>query len=65
MPSQEKSWYASKTIWLNVFSAVIAVGSALQGQAIIQEYPALASGLVVVLNIANVALRLITSTKIG
>jgi hypothetical protein len=60
----QKRWYSSKTIWLNLLAATVAVASALQGQAIIQEHPGLAAGLVIVLNIANVALRLVTTTEV-
>ena len=60
----QKPWYTSRTIWLNLLGATVAVVSALLGQSIIQEHPGLAAGLVVVLNIANVALRLVTTTEV-
>jgi hypothetical protein len=60
----QKRWYTSRTIWLNFLGATVAVVSALLGQSIIQEYPGLAAGLVVVLNIANIAIRLVTTTEV-
>lgn len=60
MPANSKSWWKSKTIWVNGLSAGIAVLTALQGQAIIQDYPRASAAVVAGLSVLNVGLRLIT-----
>jgi hypothetical protein len=60
-----KSWYFSKTIWLNAITAAIAVGVALQGQSIVADNPELAAALVAGLGVLNIGLRLITVFPIG
>jgi hypothetical protein len=55
-----KSWLKSKTIWINVIAAGIAVITTLQGQQIVADHPQLAAGLVVAVSIANIALRVVT-----
>jgi hypothetical protein len=60
MPSNSKSWWKSKTIWVNALSAGIAVLTALQGQAIVQDYPRASAAVVAGLGVLNVGLRLIT-----
>jgi hypothetical protein len=58
--SQSKKWYLSKTLWINSISAGIAVLTALQGQAIVQDYPRAAAAVVAGLSALNIGLRLIT-----
>lgn len=58
--SASKKWYLSKTLWINSLSAGVAVLTALQGQAIIQEYPRASAAVVAGLSALNVALRLVT-----
>lgn len=65
MPSNSKAWWKSKTIWVNGLSAGIAVLTALQGQALIQDHPSAAAGIVAGLNVLNIALRIVTSLRIG
>jgi hypothetical protein len=60
VPSQSKSWWKSKTIWINAISAGIATLTALGGQAIVTDHPAIAAGLVAALGVLNVILRVIT-----
>lgn len=58
--SQPKKWYLSKTIWVNGLSAAVAVLTALQGQAIIQDYPRASAAVVAGLGVLNIGLRIIT-----
>ena len=60
-----KSWYKSKTIWVNAITAGIATLTALQGQAIIAEYPKAAAALVAGIAALNVGLRIITFLPLG
>lgn len=58
MPST-KPWYASKTIWLNIISALVELGQAFLDLNI------LPSGTVLlVVNILNIILRAITKTEV-
>lgn len=54
-----KKWYLSKTLWLNVLAAIIAVIQAAQGQAWLS--PELQ---VFILAVLNALVRLITNTAI-
>lgn len=63
MPSPKppvKSWWKSKTIIVNVITAIVSIITALQGQQIVADHPQLAAGLVVALSVANIALRAVT-----
>jgi hypothetical protein len=64
MDSQKK-WWQSKTIILNGLTAGIAVLTALQGQAIVQEYPKATAAIVAGLSGLNIALRIVTYLPIG
>lgn len=55
-----KPWYTSKTVWLNVISAVIALGGSVQGAVPPQWLPLI--GLAV--GIGNVILRFLTNQPI-
>jgi len=63
--SSKKPWWTSKTIWLNTITAAVATLTALQGQAIVGEYPKAAAAVVAVLGVLNIGLRLITVLPIG
>jgi hypothetical protein len=55
-----KAWWKSKTIWVNALSAGVAVLTALQGQAIVQDYPRASAAVVAGLGVLNIGLRIIT-----
>ena len=55
-----KKWYLSKTLWLNIVGASIAIIQALQG--VVWLDPTLQ---VSILAILNVVLRLITNTALA
>jgi hypothetical protein len=58
--AKTKSWWQSKTIWINAITAATATLTVLGGQQIVTDHPAIAAGLVAALGVLNVALRLIT-----
>ena len=60
-----KAWWASKTIWLNAITAGIATLTALQGQAIVAEYPKAAAAIVAGLGVLNICLRVVSVLPIG
>ena len=60
-----KSWWASKTIWVNAITAGIATLTALQGQAIIAEHPKAAAAIVAGLGLLNIGLRIVSVLPIG
>lgn len=62
---QSKAWWASKTIWVNAITAGIAMLTALQGQAIVAEYPKASAAIVAGLGLLNIGLRIITVLPIG
>ena len=62
---KSKAWWQSKTIIVNALSAGVAVLTALQGQAIVQEYPRASSAVVAALSGLNIALRIATYLPIG
>lgn len=62
---QKKSWWQSKTIWINAITAATATLTVLGGQQIVTDHPAIAAGLVAALGVLNVALRIITVLPIG
>lgn len=62
---QSKAWWASKTIWVNAITAGIAMLTALQGQAMVAEYPKAAAAIVAGLGMLNIGLRIITVLPIG
>lgn len=57
--------FASKTIWVNLLTALIAVAAAMQGQDFIKENPLLTAGLVFGLAVLNAGLRFVTDAPIG
>jgi hypothetical protein len=65
VPSQSKSWWKSKTIWINAISAGIATLTALGGQAIVSDHPTASAAIVAGLAGLNIALRIITVLPIG
>ena len=62
---QKKAWWQSKTIWVNAITAAVGTLTALNGQAIVQEYPKASAAIVAALGVLNVALRVITVLPIG
>ena len=55
-----KSWYQSKTLWLNILATLVTIIQALQGQAWINpEYQ------VFILAVLNALVRLLTNTSIS
>ena len=63
--AKSKSWWQSKTIWINAITALTATLTVLGGQQIVTDHPAIAAGLVAALGGLNIALRIITVLPIG
>jgi hypothetical protein len=58
-----KTWYQSRTIWLNLISIVIETANMLMTNPIIPvKY---AGYLTILVNVLNIILRALTSTVIG
>ena len=64
MAAKTKSWWQSKTIWINSITAATATLTVLAGQQIVTDHPAIAAGLVAALGGLNIALRIITSLPV-
>ena len=62
---QKKSWWQSKTIWVNAITAATATLTVLGGQQIVVEHPQASAAIVAILGGLNVALRIITVLPIG
>ena len=57
---QSTPWYLSKTIWLNIISALIELGN------VFLDLNILPSGtILLIVNVLNVIIRLITKTEIS
>ena len=65
MAAKTKSWWASKTIWVNALTAATATLTVLAGQQIVSDHPAVAASLVAALGALNVCLRIVTYLPIG
>ena len=63
-PIFAKSVLASKTIWVNVLATVIAGLVAIQDLQWVQDNPTAAVAFALVLSVANVVLRLVTSQPV-
>ena len=55
-----KYWYASKTLWLNIIVAALAIVQALEGQAWLP-----ASDQIFIVAVLNALIRLLTNTAIA
>jgi hypothetical protein len=60
-----KSWWQSKTIWINAITALTATLTVLGGQQIVSDHPAASAAIVAALGGLNIALRIITVLPIG
>lgn len=57
---QSTPWYLSKTIWLNIISALIELGN------VFLDLNILPSGtILLIVNVLNIIIRLITKTEIS
>ena len=63
---ETKPWYLSRTIWVNLFMAITVVAMAFSVN--LEDYgfgsdaqAEIASGIVAVVNVANIVLRLVTN----
>jgi hypothetical protein len=65
MSANIKAWWKSKTIWINAITAATATLTALAGQQIVTDHPAISAGLVAALGGLNIVLRIITVLPIG
>jgi hypothetical protein len=65
MSANTKSWWQSKTIWINAITAATATLTVLGGQQIVTDHPAIAASLVAALGGLNIVLRIITVLPIG
>jgi len=63
--AKSKSWWQSKTIWINAITALTATLTVLGGQQIVVEHPQASAAIVAVLGGLNIALRIITVLPIG
>lgn len=64
-PPKSKPWYLSKTVWVNVLTAAVAVGTVLGGQQIVTDNPGVAASLTAAVAGLNVVLRFITVQPLG
>ena len=56
---ESKPWYVSKTIWLNIISALIELGQ------VFLDLNILPSGtILLIINVLNIILRVITKTEV-
>jgi len=62
--NEAKTWYASKTLWVNLVALIVGVLGYLLGQDVVQEYPAIVAAFVAVQGALNVILRMVTSQSI-
>ncbi len=60
-----KNPFASKTLWVNALTAIIAVVMALSGQEFITDNPLLTTAFIFLLAVLNAALRFVTDAPIG
>lgn len=65
MPTDKKPWYRSRTLWVNVPSAVAAMLLALNGHDLIRESPQVAAITASLLFWLNSYLRVVTTLPIG
>jgi hypothetical protein len=65
MSEKSKSWWQSKTIWVNAITAATATLTVLGGQQIVVDHPAIAAGIVAAIGGLNIVLRIITVLPIG
>ena len=61
----KKNWTRSRTILLNSLTLAVSVLTAVGGSELVADYPKAAAAIVAALAAANIALRFVTSTKIG
>lgn len=57
----QKEWYQSKTIWINIFSLVVLVLSTMSGWAELKD---IAPQMLVGVNVLNIGIRFLTSEGI-
>jgi uncharacterized membrane protein len=57
---ETKSWWQSKTVWINIISLLLEIAQAVSG---VQWIPV--GILTIVVNILNIFLRFLTNTKIA
>ena len=60
-----KPWYMSKTMWLNLLTAVVGVVGYMAGSDLIAQNPALVAAFVSAQGVLNVILRLVTGKSIA
>ena len=65
MAAKTKSWWQSRTIWVNAITAATATLTVLAGQQIVSDHPAAAAAIVAALGALNIALRIVTVLPIG
>ena len=60
-PTVSKPWYQSRTVWVNVLTALVAMLGALSGSEWIAAHPEWVSVIALVVSLLNVALRFATT----
>ena len=58
-----KKWYKSKTVWVNILTAVAAFGAAIVGDGVVTN-PQVLKYLLLGMALVNVVLRFITTTGV-
>jgi len=65
LAAKTKSWWQSKTIWVNAITAATATLTVLGGQQIVVEHPAIAAGIVAAIGGLNIVLRIVSVLPVG
>ncbi len=61
---ESKSWYASRTIWVNLISLIAAGGTAYGLDITAEQQAQIVTGLLAVVNVINLMLRAVTKAPI-
>ena len=59
-----KPFIASRTIWLNAATTLVAIGTAISSQPWIADHPHIASALAATVAVANIVLRFLTDRPV-
>ena len=65
MEPTDKPWWQSRMVWVAVLTIVVSIIGVLQAEELIAQYPTVVAILGIVLGVANVILRFITTKAIS